>query len=285
MASYTPKSDGSQDFREPFLLGSINDYPRCFTTCPSATTTIAYSEHFDKHIVIAVTCKRWGCRYCGQKNSVNLASRVTLAKPNKLITLTVNPAAYNTPREAFNETRRKLSELSKIIRKENGEFEYLRVLEVTKKGWPHYHLVARSPYIKQKWISSVWNGLTGAPIVDIRQIKKVDHVYSYVMKYLCKQTYIPWTNRRISWSKKFFPPKEKWTKGLWKLTNKVWSEEHPSEVIRWEFQDRTCQKVAADAWVFDPGEDTLKEQVKPKQTRSTAQNLAFQSPAGRPPCV
>jgi len=247
----------SQDYREPFLLLSVGDHPKCFDTCPYATTQVSYSEYFQSTLIIGITCKRWGCRYCGVKKSITLGMRVEAAEPNKLITLTVNPKCYITPREAFEETRRKLSEFAKVIRKQTGEFEYLRILEVTKKGWPHYHLVARSPYIKQKWISAVWNDLTGAPIVDIRSIKKVGNVYKYVMKYLCKQTYIPWTNRRVSWSKKFFPPVEKTTKGKWKLLSRHWVDAPPSQIIHDRFLGSVCTKVAADAWTVDPPEEIL----------------------------
>jgi len=247
----TQEPDLRQDYREPFLLLSLADHPRCFQTCPYATTIRAWSDHFQSTLLIALTCKRWGCRYCGQRKSSELAARVAAAKPNKLITLTVNPKAYERPREAYEDTRRKLSELAKVMRRETGSFEYLRVLEVTKKGWPHYHLVARSPYIKQAWISSVWNDLTGAPVVDIRAIKRKDHVASYVMKYLCKQTYIPWTNRRVSWSKSFFPKTDPPEKGKWKLGTKHWLDEHPEVVIHSDFLGSVFTKVAADAWIVD----------------------------------
>lgn len=255
------------------MLLSVDDHPRCFTTCPYAGTTIAYSHYFGQSIILAMTCKRWGCRYCGQRKSIALACRVQLAEPNKLITLTVNPAAYETPRDAYNHTRRKLSELSKVIRHEHGSFEYLRVLEVTKKGWPHYHLVARSGYIRQQWISDAWSSLTGAPIVDIRKIQKIEHVYQYVVKYLMKQTYIPWTNRRVSWSRHFFPPAEPTTKGKWQLTGKYFVDEHPTDVIRFEMQHQLCTKVAADAWIFPRPEMTSKDDKQASNNRWTPRKL------------
>lgn len=261
--------DGKQDYRVPFLLTSIKDHPYCFDTCPSATTSIAYSEFFSSTIVVAVTCKRWGCRYCGEKKAITLGFRVQLAEPNKLITLTVNPKMYETPREAYEDTRRKLSDFSKLIRKEIGEFEYIRILEVTKKGWPHYHLVARSGYIPQKLISQIWSGLTGAPIVDIRKIKRLDMVAKYVMKYLCKQKYIPWTNRRVSWSKKFFPFKVKVSKGLWQLKSRRWVNEDPGTVIQSDYLGSVVRKVAADAWVVDtPGGDPLRDEDSTAASRS-----------------
>lgn len=270
-----PPAD-SQDYRQPFLLLSIDEHPRCFTTCPYATTTVAYSDHFQSTILMAVTCKRWGCRYCGGKKAVSLGFKVQTANPNKLITLTVNPAVHESPRKAYHDTRRKLAELSKVVRKETGEFEYLRILEVTKKGWPHYHLVARSPYIKQKWISSIWNSLTGASIVDIRAIHKVEHVSSYVMKYLCKQKYIPWTNRRVSWSKGFFPKAEPHQKGAWKLNAKRWMDEHPATVIHSDYLGSIFTKVAADVWLVD---NTRRDPLRGAMTADSGQEvLPFSSP-------
>lgn len=247
--------DGKQDYRVPFLLTSITDHPYCFDTCPNATTSVAYSEFFSSTIIVAVTCKRWGCRYCGEKKAINLGFRVQLADPNKLITLTTNPKVYETPRMAYEDTRRKLADFSKLIRKEIGSFEYLRILEVTKKGWPHYHLVARSGYIPHSLVSSVWKGLTGAPIVDIRKIKKLENVAKYVMKYLCKQKYIPWTNRRVSWSRKFFPWKVKAQRGLWQLTARRWMNEDPGTVIQSDFLGSVVRKVAADAWLIERPDD------------------------------
>lgn len=270
-------AEDRQDYREPFLLISLKDHPACFDTCPYATTIRGYSKFFHSTILIALTCKRWGCRYCGVKKSRALAARTGAAKPNKLITLTVNPRCYITPREAFEETRRKLSELARVVRKQTGEFEYLRVLEVTKKGWPHYHLVARSPYIKQKWISDVWNDLTGAPIVDIRAIRKAEHVVPYVMKYLCKQTYIPWTNRRISWSKSFFPKEDPPEKGRWKVSSKKWLDEHPEVVISSDFLGSVFTKVAADAWLVDPPEKYLEGEGLKHRNVLSAPQLPYSS--------
>jgi hypothetical protein len=53
--------------------------------------------------------------------------------------------------------------------------------------------------------------LTNAPIVDIRKIQRCDNVFRYIIKYLCKQTYIPWTDRRASWTKHFFKPEPPFT--------------------------------------------------------------------------
>ena len=248
-----------QDYRVPFLMLSIDEHPRCFDTCPHSTTLTGWSDYFNENIIIALTCKRWGCRYCGENKARALGLRVASAEPNRLITLTVSNSAWGSPREAFEGTRRQVAELTKVIRKKAGSFEYVRILEVTKKGWPHYHLVARSPYIKQSWLSSAWSGLTGAPIVDIRSIKKVEYVYSYVVKYLCKQKYIPWTNRRVTWSKGFFPAVETTVKGKWGIRMKNWIHDPPQEFFHRVCRGSVITKVGAEAWIFQlPERDALR---------------------------
>lgn len=201
--STTPPAADKEPRR--FLVGSIKDNQHIIKTCETATTLLCTELATGLDAIIAIPCKRWGCRWCGRRKAFGLAMRVQLAEPNRFLTLTVNPAHFSTPREAYDCTRRKISDLSKAIRLHAGSFEYCRVLEATKKGWPHYHLLVRSGFIRQQWLSDAWAASTGAPIVDIRLVKKSDNVFKYMLKYLCKQSYIPWTNRRVCWSRDFFP--------------------------------------------------------------------------------
>lgn len=180
----------------PLSLGGLDQ-------CTAATTLVGYSLALQRSVVVAVTCKRWGCRFCGQQKTRKLASIAAEAQPNAFITLTVDPKLYQSPRESFDQTRRLVGALAQRIRRNYGKIEYMRVLEVTKKGWPHYHLLARCPFIPQKELSTHWAELSGAPIVDIRKVKKNADVYFYVVKYLSKQAYIQWTTRRVTMSKGF----------------------------------------------------------------------------------
>src|SRR6266436_9544748 len=200
MSYSSGKSDVGQE-PKTYLVGNLEQLHHELKCCPYSTSLLCTELATGLDAVIAIPCKRWGCKWCGQRNAFKLAIKVDEAKPTKFITLTINPKCYENPREAYDKTRRKISDLAKAVRVHAGEFEYIRVLEVTKKGWPHYHLVARCGFIKQKWLSDAWASSTGAPIVDIRAIKKTDNVFKYMLKYLCKQEYIPWTNRRVCWSK------------------------------------------------------------------------------------
>jgi len=240
------------------LVGSLGTALHDFLGgCPHARTLVAHSALFEHPILVALACKRWGCCHCGRIRVAQLSTNVKRAKPNKLITLTVDPKFFESPREAYDKTRRKLCDFNKAIRKEVGEFEYLRVLEITKAGWPHYHMLCRSKYIPKSVISDVWAKLTGATIVDVKALKNCDNVYAYVTKYLGKQTYIPWTNRRVSWSRNFIPPAVKKETDSWELDNKTFIGEHPVTVIEQSYWTRELQRIGPYAWELVPIQGSL----------------------------
>jgi hypothetical protein len=123
-----------------------------------------------------------------------------------MLTLTVDPKLWKNPREAFDGTRRQVSVLLSSLRKRFGPIEYLRVTEVTVAGWPHYHMLLRSGFLPHAVIKSQWQQLTGASIVDVRQVLPKWNAYTYLLKYLCKLHNLGWTERHVSTSRDFFPP-------------------------------------------------------------------------------
>jgi hypothetical protein len=119
--------------------------------------------------------------------------------------LTVDNSLYDSPRQAFDRTRGFVPELMRALRGRFGEVEYLRVTEVTVKGFPHYHLLIRSGYLPHQVVKNLWNKYTGASIVDIRPVTNKFGAYNYLAKYLTKMHHLEWTERHVSYSKSFFP--------------------------------------------------------------------------------
>lgn len=237
-----------QERPRTLLIGPNTNARDFIQTCPHATTLTAWDDEANCFLLVALTCKRWGCCVCGRRKCAQLAIRCELAAPTKFVTLSVNNKAWLGPREAYDGTRRKVSDLSKLLRKSHGEFEYMRVIESTRAGWPHYHLVARCEYIAQEHLSRTWAELTGATIVDIRKIQDRDGCYGYVMKYLAKQTYVPWTSRRVSWSAKFFPPKDK-SQFKRQLLIKKRDNRHPADYVnQWLPEGVVLDRVTPTAW-------------------------------------
>lgn len=237
------------DARIHYVVGSIDNINQRLKFCPYATTLVAYSRVLKADVICQIKCKRWGCSHCGPRRITSLALRCKQAKPNRLLTLTVDTKLYLSQREAYDSTRRKVTELASRIRRRFKEFEYIRILEVTKKGWPHYHLLVRSPYIPHSYLRDTWAELTGATIVDVRQMKKDNNVYFYVLKYLSKQKVIPWTNRRVSWSRHFFPKDSKPKGQPLKLLGRDLRSQHPSEVIHEKWGGQMIVQFNRDVYI------------------------------------
>jgi len=172
------------------------------------------------------------------------------AKPSKFVTLTVNNNLYNSPREAYDRTRRHVATLTRTLRKAVGEWEYIRILEITKKGFPHYHFLVRGGYVDQEWLSDQWDRLTGAHIVDIRKIKNMTHATRYLMKYLYKQKAVPWTTRRVCWTRSFFPPPSTEKPPSLQLEDLRREGAWPPSFFAVYHEGRSIERIGPDMWAL-----------------------------------
>ena len=115
-----------------------------YSSCPWAKSILQIDPETDDLLLTPVTCKRWGCIYCARRKIRKLAFLTHGANPNRWIRLGVDPQLWESPEAAWRATSPKLPECCKLIRKERGECEYLRVTELHESGWPHYHALLRS---------------------------------------------------------------------------------------------------------------------------------------------
>lgn len=251
----TKPTEKGQETPPVYLIGSADLGRGYLKACPFAASIVGFSLALQEWVIIQNRCKRWGCSHCGPRKIAHYARKVGNAEPNRFVTLTVWTEAYESPRDAYDKTRRSLSKLSVRIRKRIGEWEYFRVLEVTKKGWPHYHLIVRSPYISQAELSTLWAELAQSKIVDIRKIKGKFDVYKYIVKYLGKQKHIPWTDRRVSWSRNFWKADDFKPGGSLQLEEKEFKSDHPENVLSWYYEDARVVEWSADCWLINPRND------------------------------
>lgn len=137
---------------------------------------------------ITLWCRSWTCADCAPYRVADLKRQAVDGKPTSFITLTVNPRLGQSPEERAQE----LSDAWKIVVKRarrkwtKAPLEYFAVFEETKKGEPHLHIMARAPFIPQRWLSAVMDELISAPIVDIRKVGRVANAAKYVAKYVAK---------------------------------------------------------------------------------------------------
>ena len=121
------------------------------------------------------------------------------AKNQKLrfLTLTTAGKAPRTVKETADDWRA----FVKRVRRRYGEFEFLKVVEWTKSGLEHLHILFRGPYIPQEWISSTWEEIHGAKITYVEEVKGTRAtIANYLTKYIVKG------EERFNWSKNWVYP-------------------------------------------------------------------------------
>lgn len=170
--------------------------------CPRSQAAIA--NHVDTHdtVLFATGCRRWDCKACGPVKKRLLIQRIVKAQPSTMITLTCR--RDTTPACALAKITKSLRRLTTKLRAEHGRIEYFRMTEQCIDGYPHFHLLARMPFVEQATLSREWETLTGAPIVDIR--KAHGRSYRYVAKYIAKARTQSqqWSRQRCSVTRKFW---------------------------------------------------------------------------------
>jgi len=174
-------------------------------------------------------CNRWSCPECHPKRQARLKGEAFRGNPNTFITLTVNPEIGTGP---DHRARDLVSAWRKVRRRAmkgwgNHKVPFIAVFEETKQGEPHLHILCRTKWIPQDWLSEEMQREIGAPIVDIRRVKGRKQVASYVTKYIgknpekfsgCKrywrsQDYL--IEKRKPYSDPMGPPSSRWfEKGL-----------------------------------------------------------------------
>jgi len=133
-------------------------------------------------------CKCWTCAECAPRRKDLLRRLGRAGNPDTFITLTVRPQAYETPGERAQALVRALRVVWRQAKRRYGydKIPFLAVFEKTKRGEPHLHILARSKWIDQRWLSELMGSLIGAPIVDIRRVKSQAQMVNYVTKYIGK---------------------------------------------------------------------------------------------------
>lgn len=135
-----------------------------------------------------VRCKQWRCPDCRPKLRRKLRAIAFAGAPTTFITLTSNPKYGRSPAHRAWMLVRALRTLKRMLHRFEGvqRFEYFAVIEATKRGEPHLHVLARCPYIPQKVLSYYWGLLTGATVVHIERVTSARGASAYVAKYTSK---------------------------------------------------------------------------------------------------
>ena len=185
---------------------------------------LIYQITEDRARALLVRCKCWGCSTCGPIRTKRLRAWALDGKPDMFITLTCNPG---TGRDKADRAARMVKGWRKLVqaikrKNKSHEFEYIAVFEAHPgSGEPHMHILCRSRFIPQGWLSQQWKRLTGAFIVDVRRLDHAGRGAYYVTKYLSKAPFAFAKRRRYLMSRKYRAPKRKPPDPIWKTLQYV----------------------------------------------------------------
>ncbi len=153
-------------------------------------------------------CRCWTCEECAPIRKRQLMAQAHSGHPNTFLTLTVNPRRgrdHHDRARSLAHAWRKLRQ--RAMRKYNLDaLPFLAVFEKTKAGEPHLHILMRSQWLSQKWLSAQMRELIGAPIVDIRRVHGASKVADYVSKYIGKDPK-RFVGTKRYWSSRDYEPK------------------------------------------------------------------------------
>ncbi|MBA7636418.1 hypothetical protein ES703_44036 [subsurface metagenome] len=110
----------------------------------------------------------------------------------RFVTLTSSPQSKNF-------IQQDLRRLFGRLRRRGILTDYIRVVEYSKSGLEHVHLIYRGHFLPQPELSRLWSEIHQSPIVDIRSVRASRHhlrgAAAELAKYMAKEG-----SRRYSWS-------------------------------------------------------------------------------------
>jgi len=152
----------------------------------------------EQTIGIPLKCRCWTCDFCAPDRRKQLMAQSASGQPTRFITLTANPAYLDGPDERLKALSHAWRVIVQRLRRQNKhrDLAYMVIVEATKRGEPHLHILFRGPFIPQTVLSAMMSELMESPIVDIRRIRSQREVIRYVAKYITKQPHQFATSKR-----------------------------------------------------------------------------------------
>ena len=186
--------------------------------------------------VATLRCKRWKCDYCKPFRARALKYLCREGGPTKFLTLTVNPATEPDPHKAARLLVWAWQCVVKRIKRRYGfdRVPYIVVIERTKKGFPHLHVLGRFGYVPHEWLSEQMRQLINAPIVDVRQVKNAKQAAAYVAKYVGKDPH------------QFVGCKRYWRSQDWILNREKWEADRDDFRAGWMKNPASPLTIADD---------------------------------------
>ncbi len=155
---------------------------------PLCRTMSLVNGDSDFGLVSALKCKCWDCGQCQVERRKQLIAQACSGVPTMFVTLTSRPRNDLAPDEQCTLLARAWRLIVKRAKRKYNyaHLPYFAVVEATKAGQPHLHILVRAQWIDQRWLSDQMREITGDYIVDVRRIVRPKEVVHYVAKYIGK---------------------------------------------------------------------------------------------------
>lgn len=215
-------------------------------------------------------CNAWSCPDCAPRRRSRLIAEANGGQPRTFLTLTMPADETADPVDQAKKLNRAWRSLRQAICRKYKikRLPHMTVMEATKKGTPHLHVLCRAPFIPQQWISDKMRKLAGAPIVDIRRIDKHRAIATYVAKYVGKDPHQFGTCKRYYKSRDYELRKDHLQKKKHRADWTFSVETRPlwSVIAYWQSKGWWVNEVTKDkAVVIPPWRSPFKAQAPPGQ--------------------
>jgi hypothetical protein len=224
-------------------------------------------------------CRNWHCEQCQPSRLRQLRAIAASGEPNICLTLTINTSTGDSIVDRYKQlhnawkilVKRVLRQFSKpanerwILHTEEGyeyqqirdhyytsqvkpksvkRLHYIAFPEETENKEPHLHILLRTKYIPQAWISEQMQALINSPVIWIEKVKGARGAIAYVTKYVTKAPAQFGRSRRY-WYSKFYQLIKR------DFTAESKFSRRNSQLIRQPFQELVLE-IATRGWLPFP---------------------------------
>lgn len=187
----------------------------------------AVKREGDYQIAVSLPCRSWTCPECAPKRKAQMFKAAEAGRPKLFLTLTCRIRDdWHPDRAALALSRAWRLVRLRLTRTMPGKtFPFYAVMERTKNGWPHLHILLRAKWVPIKQISEWMTELMDSPICWVEHIASRRKCASYISKYCTKDPH------------RFGTAKRYWSSRDYDLSGYVKLPKNPLDVHSWEFSE------------------------------------------------
>lgn len=196
----TKTSEGQKGTILDNIKNNCNSYPlkKPFTH----DCRVAYKNFFFRNrngLIVPFLCKQWGCQHCNYDKKWRLkflVQEIAIANNARyFVTLTMRHEIAKEKAPAyFSNVYRKFRVYYK--REYGDTFMYCRITELTKSGYPHYHLLTHQR-LEIKWLRKTWVACGGGQQIKLVYLQSMvsgdtglTAIAKYLSSYFSKNDYV-----------------------------------------------------------------------------------------------